>query len=250
MRPAYLAGQRYDAYDGHGWSTTVDDTFQEVGLDGKRYSPRMSFATGQGVHLSPEVSTRPLSGRGRADRHPAQGEPPFHARHVPRRPTAARTSSSPGPAQDQAFSLARMPAEISRSTCSAWAHCSATASSHLRLLMAAPMADSPLPDRPGPRRRDPGRAGCPLDQVPRRPLGRRSGWPRADALRVTGQIPDLRRRRGRLQPGRGHPRRRLHGHRADQHRQRGRAAGGGDRLPVLGQRSLPGAAGNGHRAHP
>ena len=57
MRPAYLAGQRYDSYDGHGWSTTVDDTFQEVGLDGKRYSPRMSFATGQGIHLSPEVST-------------------------------------------------------------------------------------------------------------------------------------------------------------------------------------------------
>ena len=34
MRPAYLTGQRYDAYDGHGWETTVDDTFQEIGPDG------------------------------------------------------------------------------------------------------------------------------------------------------------------------------------------------------------------------
>jgi hypothetical protein len=57
MRPAYLAGQRYDDYDGHGWATTVDDTFQEVGADGQRYSSRMSFFTGQGVHLSPEVTT-------------------------------------------------------------------------------------------------------------------------------------------------------------------------------------------------
>ena len=56
MRPAYLAGQRYDAYDGHGWATTVDDTFQEVGSDGRRYSSRMSFFSGQGVHLSPEVT--------------------------------------------------------------------------------------------------------------------------------------------------------------------------------------------------
>jgi transglutaminase-like putative cysteine protease len=56
MRPVYLAGQRYDAYDGHGWATTVDDTFQEVGPDGRRYSSRMSFFSGQGVHLSPEVT--------------------------------------------------------------------------------------------------------------------------------------------------------------------------------------------------
>ena len=56
MRPAYLAGQHYDAYDGHGWSTTVDDTFQEIGSDGRRYSSRMSFFSGQGVHLSPEVT--------------------------------------------------------------------------------------------------------------------------------------------------------------------------------------------------
>jgi hypothetical protein len=57
MRPAYLAGQRYDAYDGHGWATTVDDTFEEIGPDGKRYSSRMSFRVGQGVQLSPDLLT-------------------------------------------------------------------------------------------------------------------------------------------------------------------------------------------------
>lgn len=57
MRPAYLAGQRYDNYDGHGWSTNVDDTFNPVGPNGTRYSSRLSFRTGQGVHLSPQVTT-------------------------------------------------------------------------------------------------------------------------------------------------------------------------------------------------
>ena len=55
MRPAYLAGQRYDSYS-CGWTTTVDDTFQAVGSDGQRYSSRLSFRTGQGVHLSPNVT--------------------------------------------------------------------------------------------------------------------------------------------------------------------------------------------------
>ena len=58
MRPVYLAGQRYDAYDGHGWATTVEDTFDPVGQDGKRYSSRVSFYTGQGIVFSPEVLTR------------------------------------------------------------------------------------------------------------------------------------------------------------------------------------------------
>lgn len=56
MRPPYLAGQRYDEYDGHGWETTVDETFQAVGPDGRRYSSRMSFFRGQGIHLSPQVT--------------------------------------------------------------------------------------------------------------------------------------------------------------------------------------------------
>ena len=57
MQPTYLAGQRYDEYTGQGWTTTVDDTFNAVGPDGKRYSSRLSFRSGQGVHLSPEVTT-------------------------------------------------------------------------------------------------------------------------------------------------------------------------------------------------
>jgi transglutaminase-like putative cysteine protease len=57
MRPAYLAGQRYDEYTGRGWTTTVDETFNAIGPDGKRYSSRLSFRSGQGVHLSPEVTT-------------------------------------------------------------------------------------------------------------------------------------------------------------------------------------------------
>lgn len=57
MQPAYLAGQRYDEYTGHGWNTTVDDTFNAIGPDGTRYSSRLSFRSGQGVHLSPEVTT-------------------------------------------------------------------------------------------------------------------------------------------------------------------------------------------------
>jgi transglutaminase-like putative cysteine protease len=65
MRPVYLAGQRYDAYNGHGWATSVDDTFQQIGSDGRRYSSRMSFFSGQGVHLSPEVT---------ADRSQVQAE--------------------------------------------------------------------------------------------------------------------------------------------------------------------------------
>lgn len=57
MQPTYLAGQRYDEYTGHGWTTTVDDTFNATGPDGKQYSSRLSFRSGQGVHLSPEVTT-------------------------------------------------------------------------------------------------------------------------------------------------------------------------------------------------
>ena len=85
MRPAYLAGQRYDTYNGHGWATTVDDTFDEIGPDGKRYSSQMSFYSGQGVHLSPDVTHRPLPGRGGDDGHPAKRRSPVHARYLSRR---------------------------------------------------------------------------------------------------------------------------------------------------------------------
>jgi transglutaminase-like putative cysteine protease len=57
MRPAYLAGQRYDSYSGHGWTTTVDQTFEDVGEDGQRFSSRLSFRAGQGVHLTPGVTS-------------------------------------------------------------------------------------------------------------------------------------------------------------------------------------------------
>ena len=55
MRPVYLAGQRYDAYDGSGWQTTVDETFQEVDASGKRFSSRVSFYSGQAVVPSPSL---------------------------------------------------------------------------------------------------------------------------------------------------------------------------------------------------
>jgi hypothetical protein len=55
MRPVYLAGQRYDAYDGRGWQTTVEETFQEIGSSGQRYSSRVSFHTGQAVVPSPDL---------------------------------------------------------------------------------------------------------------------------------------------------------------------------------------------------
>lgn len=55
-RPTYLIGYRYDEYTGHGWSTTVEDTFQQPGGDA-RYSPLLSFASGQGMNLTPAVTT-------------------------------------------------------------------------------------------------------------------------------------------------------------------------------------------------
>ena len=54
---AYLAGHRYDEYTGAGWSSSVAATFNEVGPDGQHYSPQMSFASGQAVHLTPQVLT-------------------------------------------------------------------------------------------------------------------------------------------------------------------------------------------------
>ena len=57
-QPVYLAGQRYDNYDGHGWATAASNTFRAVSADGRRFSPRLSFRAGQGVHLSSEVTTR------------------------------------------------------------------------------------------------------------------------------------------------------------------------------------------------
>ena len=62
--PTYLAGHRYDGYDGHGWATRVDETFEETSAGGGRYSPQMEFARGQGVHLTSEVLTGRSETRG------------------------------------------------------------------------------------------------------------------------------------------------------------------------------------------
>ncbi|HYO29114.1 MAG TPA: transglutaminase domain-containing protein, partial [Thermomicrobiales bacterium] len=51
----YLAGHRYDGYDGHGWATRVDDTFEETSAGGGRYSPQMTFSRVQGVHVTDDV---------------------------------------------------------------------------------------------------------------------------------------------------------------------------------------------------
>ncbi len=54
--PAYLVGRRYDRYDGHGWRSDVERTFDEQGIDGGRYSPQMTFQPNQNVSLSSEVT--------------------------------------------------------------------------------------------------------------------------------------------------------------------------------------------------
>lgn len=53
-RPTYLIGYRYDEYTGHGWTTTVADTFKQPS-DSAQYSPLLSFSAGQGMNLTPEV---------------------------------------------------------------------------------------------------------------------------------------------------------------------------------------------------
>jgi transglutaminase-like putative cysteine protease len=55
-RPTYLIGYRYDQYTGRGWSTTVEETFQQPS-DDAQYSPLLSFASGQGMNLTPSVTT-------------------------------------------------------------------------------------------------------------------------------------------------------------------------------------------------
>jgi transglutaminase-like putative cysteine protease len=49
----YLAAQRYNVYDGRGWSTDLESTFNGDGPDGVDYAPKMAFRAGQTVTLSP-----------------------------------------------------------------------------------------------------------------------------------------------------------------------------------------------------
>lgn len=53
--PPYLAAQRYDAYSGRGWSSSVEDTFDSEGPDGRTFAPNMTFQAGQDVILSDDV---------------------------------------------------------------------------------------------------------------------------------------------------------------------------------------------------
>ncbi len=52
----YLTAQRYDAFTGRGWYSTIDETFEPEGDDGRRYSPEMTFAANQDVPLSADVT--------------------------------------------------------------------------------------------------------------------------------------------------------------------------------------------------
>jgi len=52
-QPAYLAGRRYNVYDGRGWSSDARETFSPEAGNGGPFSPEMRFAAGLGVHLSP-----------------------------------------------------------------------------------------------------------------------------------------------------------------------------------------------------
>lgn len=51
----YLTAQSYDLYNGRGWESTVEDTFNPEGPDGVRYSPELTFRANQQVPYSPAV---------------------------------------------------------------------------------------------------------------------------------------------------------------------------------------------------
>jgi len=55
-RAPYLTAQHYDAYSGRGWYSTTKESFDPEGIDGRRYSPEMTFAANQQVPLSPSVT--------------------------------------------------------------------------------------------------------------------------------------------------------------------------------------------------
>lgn len=51
----YLAAQSYDLYNGRGWESTVEETFDADGPDGVRYSPELTFKSEQEVPYSASV---------------------------------------------------------------------------------------------------------------------------------------------------------------------------------------------------
>ena len=55
----YLAAQRMDDYDGHGWKGTADATFDQASNDNREpYSSRIRFAAGLPVALSPDSTNQ------------------------------------------------------------------------------------------------------------------------------------------------------------------------------------------------
>ncbi|MGH2534075.1 MAG: DUF4129 domain-containing transglutaminase family protein [Thermomicrobiales bacterium] len=55
-RPVYLTAFHYNRYDGHGWSTDVEDTFRSLGDDGEQRAPLITFQPEQSVFLSSEMT--------------------------------------------------------------------------------------------------------------------------------------------------------------------------------------------------
>jgi hypothetical protein len=55
-QPPYLVAQRYNIYEGNGWSSNVDETFDPNGRNGQTYAPAMYFRAGQQVILSDKIS--------------------------------------------------------------------------------------------------------------------------------------------------------------------------------------------------
>lgn len=54
--PTYLAAHRYNRYDGHGWSSDVEETFRSRGDDGNIRAPLITFQPGNGVFLTPDMT--------------------------------------------------------------------------------------------------------------------------------------------------------------------------------------------------
>jgi hypothetical protein len=52
----YITAQSYDYYNGRGWESTVDDTFDSDGPDGERYAPELTFRPEQEVPYSGAVN--------------------------------------------------------------------------------------------------------------------------------------------------------------------------------------------------
>jgi transglutaminase-like putative cysteine protease len=55
-QPVYLAVPRYNWYDGHGWTTDVEDTFRAQNKSGEIRAPLITFQPGDGVFLSSEMT--------------------------------------------------------------------------------------------------------------------------------------------------------------------------------------------------